>query len=76
MVKQEPSRKEPPTGYSQIALAVSIPTLLVSGPLVGFGLGWLIRHWTGWGPWVTWVLVILGTMAGIRETIQVIRKLS
>lgn len=76
MVNREPSRKETTGMYSQLALAVSIPALLVSGPLVGFGLGWLIRHWTGWGPWVTWVLVLLGTVAGIREVIQVIRKLS
>ena len=60
----------------QIGLAMSIPMLLAAGPLVGFGLGWLVRRWTGWGVWVTVVFLLLGMVAGIRETIKVIRKVS
>ena len=57
-------------------MALTIPALMVSGPLVGMGLGWLIQRWTGWGPWIKWVMLGLGLIAGIRETIKVIRKIS
>lgn len=77
MVNREPAKgDDTPKLYTQLGLALSIPTLLAAGPLVGFGLGWLIRHWTGWGEWVTWVMVLLGIVAGIRETVLVIRRLS
>jgi ATP synthase protein I len=65
-----------PNLAQQLGLALSIPTLLAAGPLVGFGLAWLIRRWTGWGEWVTWLMVILGIIAGIREVVSVIRRLS
>lgn len=61
---------------TQLGLALSIPSLLVAGPLVGYGLGWLIRRWTGWGSWVTMAMVLVGIAAGIRQVVQVIRRLS
>lgn len=61
---------------TQLSLALSIPTLLVSGPLVGFGLGWLMRRWFGWPEWVSYLMVLVGLVAGIRETIKVIRRLT
>ena len=57
-------------------MAMMIPSLLVCGPLVGYGLGWAIRRWIGGGDWVTIGMVLLGMAAGIRESVLVIRKLS
>ena len=51
-------------------------SLLAAGPLAGLLIGSLVRRWTGWGPGVTAVFVILGLVAGARETIRVIRRLS
>lgn len=56
-------------------LALVIPGLLASGPFAGYFLGWLIQKWTGWGDWIVFVFVGLGLVAGIRETIKVIKKL-
>lgn len=76
MSDPEPLKEKPPNTYTQIGMAMSIPMMLLSGPLVGYGLGWLIRRMTGWGPWVEAIMVGLGLIAGIREVINVIRKLS
>jgi F0F1-type ATP synthase assembly protein I len=70
------AQKPPPGAWSQVGMALSIPTLMVSGPLVGYGLGWLVRHWTGWGAWVEALLMALGMIAGVREVIKIIRKIS
>lgn len=76
MKSSSPKNDKPDGNWSQVGLALSIPTLLAAGPLVGLALGWLICRATGWGLWVQWVLMILGMVAGIRETIKVIQKLS
>lgn len=60
----------------QMGLALSIPGLLLSGPLVGYGLGWLAATYLKWPAWVAGVGLVLGLVSGIRESILVIRKLS
>lgn len=70
-------RPKPPSGpWAQAGLALAIPMLLASGPLVGYFLGVFIRRWTGWGGWVVVLMMVLGMAAGVRETIKVIRRLS
>lgn len=76
MAKPAPPDKQPDDQWSQVGLALSIPTLMVSGPLVGYFLGVLVQHWTGWGNWVKWTLLVLGAVAGVREVIKVIKRLS
>ena len=53
-----------------------IPGLMVAGPLVGYGVGWFIRRMTGWGNWIEILMTVMGLVAGIREVIRVIRKIS
>ena len=65
-----------PNSWNKTSLALSIPMLLVSGPLVGYWLGRLVRHWTGWGEWADWLFVILGMVAGVKESVRIIRRLS
>jgi F0F1-type ATP synthase assembly protein I len=60
----------------QASLALTIPTLLLSGPIVGYLLGLGLQKWLGWHEWIVFVMVLMGLAAGIRETIIVIRKLS
>jgi ATP synthase protein I len=62
--------------WQQAGMALVIPMMLASGPLVGYGLGWLLRRWTGWGGWVIPVCIALGFAAGVRETIKIIRRIS
>ena len=61
---------------AHFALGMTIPSALLAGPLVGLGLTWLIRRWTGCGEWVGWILLPMGLAAGVLEAIRVIRKLS
>lgn len=65
-----------PNPWQQAGLALTIPMMLLAGPLVGYGMGWLVRRWTGWGGWIEIVFLILGFVAGVRETINIIRRMS
>lgn len=66
--------------WRQASLALSLPMMMLAGPLVGFLLAMAAIHWLEIGPvWAARVKiigVILGIMAGIRETVGVIRKIS
>ena len=57
----------------QASLAMSIPMLLLTGSLVGYFIGaWLDARW-GTDPWLMVVFIVLGFVAGVRETIRIIR---
>jgi F0F1-type ATP synthase assembly protein I len=60
----------------QVGVALSIPGLLLAGPLVGYGLGWAAKTYLGTPKWVTMVCLLLGLISGIRESIIVIKKIS
>ncbi len=56
-----------------LGILTTIPMLLAAGPLVAFFIGRWIDQRLG-SAWVMPVLVILGLIAGIRETYRVIKK--
>lgn len=66
--------------WRQASMALSLPMMMLAGPLVGYFLAVGLIHWFDIGPlWadrIKIIGVILGVMAGVRETIIVIRKLS
>jgi ATP synthase protein I len=60
----------------QIGLLTTIPMILAAAPLVGYFLGqWLDRK-IGSAPVFTFLGVGLGLVAGVRETIVIVRKAS
>jgi F0F1-type ATP synthase assembly protein I len=66
--------------WRQASLALSLPMMMLAGPIVGFVLAIGLMYWFEIGPlWAGRIKilgVLLGTMAGIRETITVIRKIT
>jgi F0F1-type ATP synthase assembly protein I len=73
--RQRPGDDEGPTAWGKAGQALLIPSLMAAGPLAGLLIGWTLRRWTGWGNWIVVVFVLLGVVAGIRETVKIIRKL-
>lgn len=76
MVLQQDKPPESRSGWAAVGMAMTIPMMLLAGALVGYGLGWLVQRWTGWGDWVLAIGIGLGFAAGVRETIKIIRRLS
>jgi F0F1-type ATP synthase assembly protein I len=67
----EPSSgKGEPGQYMRLGLAMMIPGLLLSGPIVGYLIGRGLQKWLGWGNWIVIVMLILGLGAAARETID------
>jgi hypothetical protein len=59
----------------QVGYLTTIPFLLLASPLIGYGLGRLLDklfHTT----FLTWVFLVLGVVAGIREVVRVIRRVT
>jgi F0F1-type ATP synthase assembly protein I len=68
-----PERK-PYEGLRTAGLLLSIPTLLIVSPLVGFFLGAAIDRWLHTGRWFALVGLVLGFVAGGREVTLIYRR--
>jgi len=55
-------------------LLLSIPTLLIVSPLVGFFLGGALDRWLKTSPWFGLAGLVLGFVAAGRETQKIYRR--
>ena len=63
----EKSREKAPGTFSLLGTASTMGLHMVSGPVVGGGLGWLIDHWLDSWPVAASVGLVLGLAAGFRN---------
>jgi ATP synthase protein I len=69
-----PERKSPYEGLRSAGLLLTIPTLLIVAPLVGFFVGaWLDRRFAS-GPWLGIAGLAVGFAAAGRETYLIYRR--
>lgn len=77
---RQPDEPQAANPWQQASLALSLPMMMLAGPIVGYFLAVGLVHWFEIGPpWAgrTKIIgVLLGTLAGLRETVNVIRKLT
>ena len=59
-----------------MGLAITIPMVLASGPLIGWFIGTWLDKKLGTTPWIFIILLILGVVASVRETIKIIKEIS
>jgi len=71
----DPERKdEPNSALRSAGMLLSIPTLLIVSPLVGFFLGSALDRWLKIKPWLGLVGLALGFAAAGRETMKIYRR--
>ena len=58
----------------QLGLYTTIPLLLLSGPAAGYIIGNYLDERFGTKPWLMVSFLILGFIASIRQTIQIITR--
>ncbi len=61
------------TGWRQVGLLSSIPFILLLSPIVGLVIGQILDRHLGTRPWLSIVLLALGFVAGVRETIRIVK---
>lgn len=75
--RMQPDRdKKEQSGLTKAGLAMSIPSLMVAGPFVGYFIGVGLQRFFGLGRGIVIVMTIAGLVAGIREAIRIIRRIS
>lgn len=67
-----PSRRG--AAFRRISDAYLIGTILPAAVVIGYLMGRGLDHLTGWAPWGTRVLTVLGVVAGFREAIRIALK--
>ena len=70
----EPGKKTPYEGLRSAGLLLTIPTLLIVAPLVGFFLGSWLDGRFGTGPWLGIAGLVVGFAAAGRETYRIYRR--
>jgi F0F1-type ATP synthase assembly protein I len=77
---RKPDESQAAKQWRQASMALTLPMMMLAGPLVGYflavGLIHLFDVGPAWADRIKIIGVILGVMAGVRETISLIRKLS
>jgi F0F1-type ATP synthase assembly protein I len=66
----------PSSETRQVGLAFAIPGLLLAGPLVGYGFGWLANVYLGAPEWARVIGLALGFVSGVRESILAVKRLN
>lgn len=51
-----------------------IPTMMLAGPAVGYGLGWLLEKKFGGHPWVSVFGILFGLAAAFQQIILLLKK--
>ena len=76
--RQASARPEPRAQMERGAfgIATRLVAELVSGLVVGGGLGWLLDHWLGTAPWLLVVFFCLGAAAGIMNVFRAAKQMN
>jgi hypothetical protein len=61
------------TGWRQIGLLSAIPFILALAPIVGYFLGTYLDKKFQTEPWLQFILLGLGFIAGVRETVKIVK---
>ncbi|HPS78432.1 MAG TPA: AtpZ/AtpI family protein [Thermoanaerobaculaceae bacterium] len=68
-MSNHPSRRG--AAFRRIGDAYLIGMILPAAVVIGYFMGKGLDHVTGWTPWGTRVLTVLGVVAGFREAIRI-----
>jgi ATP synthase protein I len=60
-------------GWRQVGMLTSIPFILALAPIVGYVIGHLLDQRLRTGPWLGIILLLLGFVAGVRESINIVK---
>lgn len=71
-----PFLPEPSTTRPNVMAAMMLPTMMPACLLAGAALGYLADKQMGWQPWGIRTGVLLGFLAGLRETILIVKRIS
>jgi F0F1-type ATP synthase assembly protein I len=73
--KPQSSDKERLKGYRQIAMATTIPLIMLAGPAVGYFLGRFLDDLLGTSNVLMVVFLLLGVAAGGVEAYRIIKQI-
>jgi F0F1-type ATP synthase assembly protein I len=61
------------TAWRQIGVLSAIPFILALSPIIGYFLGTYLDTKFRTAPWLSYILLGLGFVAGVRETIRLVK---
>ena len=82
--RNKANQKSPGSKYAQkfgknvkdIGAFTLIPMMMLAGPIVGYGLGWVLEKQWGGAPWTGVICLLLGVIASFRQIFIILAKKS
>ncbi len=72
---ERPSQPKGPVDQAAVGVGVRIAIELLSGLLVGLGVGYALDRWLGTRPWLLLLFLVLGATAGFMNVLRAVRNL-
>ena len=72
--KQENNNPNNSPEFSNLSLAFQVPIELVSGVLVGAGIGYILDKLFDSSPWLLVIFIIFGSIAGLVNVAKTLKK--
>lgn len=60
--------------YKQLFNASTVGMALVSGIIVGGAMGYFLDKWLGTSPWLLFIFLIFGFIAGVKNALHYLKK--
>ena len=60
--------------YKQLFNASTVGMALVSGIIVGGAMGYFLAKWLGTSPWLLFIFLIFGFIAGVKNALHYLKK--
>jgi len=57
-------------------MGILVPGMLFGSIVVGSGLGYFLDRWLHTAPWLLLAGLVLGSVAGVREMLKLLKKLN
>lgn len=74
-VRKDQDSNEQYSGTRNVAMGVMIPGMLFGCVLIGCVIGFYVDKWLGSAPWGLLVGLVLGSIAGVREMLKLLKKI-
>ncbi len=74
MDKKDNQQEDKGAVYKEIINASSVGMAVVAGMLVGGVMGFFLDKWLNTSPWLLFIFLVFGFIAGIKNAIHFIKK--
>ena len=68
------TEEDPQENTAQVGAYITLPFVLAAPPILAGTIGRILDEWWGTDPYITYSMLILGFIAGVREFWRIVQR--